>query len=217
MISSQYKFIFIHAPKTGGNSIQSILKSFSDDDIVIVSDHQDGVERFETRNKNYGFTKHSTLSNYKWELPRQIYSSMFKFSTIRNPWDRMVSFYFSPHREVKEFNRDEFAKLIQSVPTLRYSISTKSITQKIVSRFGLPFSGDFGKKPLGSELDYLIRFENLENDFKAVCKKIGIPPCSLPKRNSSKRQDYPKYYDEELAEMVSIRFSEEIKLGGYCF
>ena len=35
MISHKHKFIFVHAPKTAGNSIQNLLQSYSEDIIVI--------------------------------------------------------------------------------------------------------------------------------------------------------------------------------------
>ena len=68
MISTQKKFLFIHVPKTGGNSIQNILHEYSEDEIVASAKHQDGVERFEVRNSKYNIRKHSTLSHSETPL-----------------------------------------------------------------------------------------------------------------------------------------------------
>jgi len=209
MISIAKKFLFIHVPKTGGNSIQNILRDYSDDDIVCLAEYQDGVERFEVRNKDYDVTKHSTLAHYKSILDPNLYNSLFKFATIRNPWDLMVSFYFSPHRGIQEWDRDNFLNLLHSVSTLRYYICDG------------PDRNGFGpldyEEQIDADIDFLIRFECIENDFKGVCEKLQIPFSCLPKRNISKRTHYSEYYDEELIEMVRDKFEEEIKLGNYVF
>jgi len=66
-------------------------------------------------------------------------------------------------------------------------------------------------------MDYFIRYESLNDDFKKVCELIGIPWVPLPIRNKSKRQPYAIYYDDELVELVRNRFSEEIIHFGYEF
>lgn len=202
MISIQKKFLFIHVPKTAGNSIQNILRYYSEDEIITPGDHQDGVERFEVRNKKYTLTKHSTLSQYKSVLEPNIYHSLFKFATIRNPWDMMISYYFSPNLGITEWNRNIFLKLINNIPTLRHYIS--------VNR-------SLNNRSLDEDIDFLIRFERLNDDFQAVCNKLGIPHSTLPKRNSSQRSHYSQYYDEELKEIVRSKFSEEINFGNYTF
>jgi hypothetical protein len=46
MISFQKRFLFVHIPKTAGNSIQSVLRDYSEDELVALLSEQDGVERF---------------------------------------------------------------------------------------------------------------------------------------------------------------------------
>ncbi len=58
---------------------------------------------------------------------------------------------------------------------------------------------------------------NLNDDFKKVCERIGIPWTPLPIRNKSKREPYAIYYDDDLAKLVRNRFSEEIIFFGYEF
>lgn len=67
------------------------------------------------------------------------------------------------------------------------------------------------------DIDFLIRFEELESDFSEVCRKLDIPAKRLPHRNASKRAHYSEYYDNELIDAVAERFSEEIELGQYRF
>ena len=98
MISLEKKFLFIHLPKTAGNSIQNILKIYSEDEITSNKKNQDGKDRFGIKNAKYDIEKHSTLTDYKKILEKDVYDSLFKFSTIRNPCARMISYYFSPHR-----------------------------------------------------------------------------------------------------------------------
>ncbi|MEA5510386.1 sulfotransferase family 2 domain-containing protein [Crocosphaera sp. UHCC 0190] len=217
MLSMQKQFLFIHVPKTGGNSLQNILSHYSEDKIVIHGKHQDGIERFEVRNDNYEVTKHSTLKHYQEILEADIYQKLFKFATIRNPYDQMISWYFSPHRGVNEWVRQDFIYLIEEVPTLREYIGlpTTSFLKKMTTKFGLSLK----LKPpkLDRNIDFLIRFEHLNEDFKKVCGMIDIPYEPLPIRNKSQRKHYSAYFDEEIKERVYLKFREEIKFGGYEF
>ena len=75
MISHKYKFIFTEIPKTGTTSICGILE-------------KTGVPP--TR-------KHLDLFQYR-KLHPEIYPEYFKFSFVRNPWDRTVSLYHRRER-----------------------------------------------------------------------------------------------------------------------
>ena len=64
MISFQKCFLFVHIPKTAGNSIQSVLRDYSEDQLIALRNEQDGIERFGLRNPKYKIKKHSTLGEY---------------------------------------------------------------------------------------------------------------------------------------------------------
>jgi len=216
MLSLQKHFLFIHVPKTAGNSIQNILKKYSDDKIVTFTKYQDGIERFEVLNSKFKTTKHSPLSHYKSAMDSNIYRSLYKFAVIRNPWDRMISHYFSPGEGMeKKWKRAEFLELVNTVPAIPQYIRVPSMMEKLVTYFGM------GKikysKKLDADIDFLMKFEQLNRDFKLVCKHLDIPYSPLPKRNQSRREHYTNYYDDELREIVRTKFKEEIEFGNYSF
>jgi hypothetical protein len=200
MISFQKQFLFVHIPKTAGNSIQSILRDYSEDEIVALRSEQDGIERFGLRNPNYKIKKHSTLAEYRGALGEERFRSLYKFACVRNPWDRMVSYYFTPTQQVGAWDRKEFRKVI-----------SKALSVADYLRLGEAEEDPFGN------VDYVMRFENLADDFRSVCATLGIPTADLPQYNRSSREQYSKYYDDNLREFVRKRFALEIERFGYTF
>jgi hypothetical protein len=200
MISFQKRFLFVHVPKTAGNSIQSVLRDYSEDQLVALRGEQDGVERFGLRNPKYKIKKHSTLAEYREALGNQQFRSLYKFTCVRNPWDRMASYYFTPTQKVTAWHPKKFRKVISRA---------LSIAEYLQLDRG---EGD----PFGN-VHYVMRFENLASDFRAVCAALEISPVTLPQYNRSNREHYSKYYDDELRELVRERFAAEIERFGYAF
>ena len=200
MISFQKLFLFVHIPKTAGNSIQSVLRNYSEDELLALRGEQDGVERFGLRNPKYKIKKHSTLAEYRAALGETEFGKLYKFTCVRNPWDRMVSYYFTPTQNVTAWDRKKFRKAILKVlPVADY------------------LRLDRGKEDPFANVNYIIRFENLVEDFCNVCAALDISPTTLPRYNRSQREHYSKYYDDELCELVRKRFAAEIERFGYTF
>ena len=200
MISLQKRFLFVHIPKTAGNSIQSVLRDYSEDELVALRKEQDGIERFGLRNPRYKVKKHSTLSEYRDALEDEQFRNLYKFTCVRNPWDRMVSYYFTPTQNPETWNRKKFRGIISKVVSVADYLRLDNADID-------PFAN----------VDYIMRFENLADDFRAVCAAIGISPPTLPQYNRSTRDHYSKYYDDELRELVRNRFAAEIDRFGYAF
>jgi hypothetical protein len=204
MLSIEHRFLFVHIPKTGGNSVQNVLRRYSDDEVVCLAPHHDGVERFEVRSPRYKTQKHSTLADYRREYGKELFDSLFKFACVRNPWDRVASFYFSPHRQRVSWNKEDFSRFIATIEPVAHFLSLD------------------GQSPprLASSLrniDHVLRFESLQADFESACKAIGLPAQALPFRNQSSKASYRTYFDDETAELVRVRFQEEITHFGYAF
>ena len=74
------------------------------------------------------------LAEYK-KINLEIFNSLFKFSAIRTPWERLVSLYFKKYVSHKPLERQNFIDLIFASPNLGGFIITPT-----------------------SEIDFLLRF-----------------------------------------------------------
>lgn len=121
--------LFIHVPKTGGNSLQqAFLQLGWTDDQPVLNGHQDGVDRFELSGV-YTYSKHQPLGHYQRRWPAGCRVPVF--ACLRQPLQRLVSLYFSPHRWLRpsgvagawhfsptaSFDAEAFAALIAASPS----------------------------------------------------------------------------------------------------
>ena len=93
MISHKHKIVFVHIPKTGGNSFQkNLYLNGSYRGSLTTHAKQDFTNRFEIKDK-FTKSKHQTLSEYN-EICN---IEDFKIVTIiREPTHRLLSSYFGP-------------------------------------------------------------------------------------------------------------------------
>lgn len=201
MVSERYKFCFVHIPKTGGNSIQNSLACYSEDSILCLNEWQDGTERFEIRRSGTNLVKHSTIVDYKRELSKDLFDSLFTFTVIRNPWDRVISYYFSPHRgKYTKWDRAEFLTLLKQINNDEFYLCSKPNSDYEINRF--------------------LRFESLQQDFSMLLNELNIPDIMLPQRNRSLLKpegSYRKFFDDELKADVQVKFCRTIEHFGYEF
>lgn len=200
MLSVKHNFLFVHIPKTAGNSLQNVLRHYSDDRIVRIHSHQDGVERFEVRSDSHDIQKHSTLEEYRRQYGEPLFSGLFKFTCVRNTWDRLLSFYFSPHRGPIAWDRGAFIDFIRDIPPMSHYLRLSDTPAQAD-----PFAN----------VDLLLRFEHLESDFPRLCDAIGIPRQPLPHVNRSTKGRLREFYDDELTAIVRAAYHEEIERFGF--
>ncbi len=202
MLSIAHNFLFRHVPKTAGNSILRCLLEHSEDEMVLQGAHQDGIERFDIRTPGLKLHKHSPLSEYQAQLPAPQFDQLFKFFGVRNPWERCVSFFFSPHRGKIEWSAKAFSDFIdRSIKPVHWYLQKDDADPD-------PFLN----------VDAVIRFENLTDDFELVRQKIGLPKIALPQVNASNREDYRQYYkNDAIIAQVADKFAREINCFQYSF
>lgn len=218
MLSIDNGFIFVHVPKTGGNSIQNVLLDHSENTKKPNIHMNSSRDNFSVVNQTYPqLKKHSRLIDYYRVLEPDVFESLYKFSVLRNPWDWCVSWYF--HRNLREWDKDLFYQFIRKTPTYIdfFSINSSGTEffNKVFRKTGTGIR--VGDTALSQNLDYVIRFEDLSGGFSHVCNALGLENEGLPHVNKSEHGTYREYYDPKSRALVEKKFFREIEYGEYTF
>ena len=64
-------------------------------------------------------------------------------------------------------------------------------------------------------VEYLIRFEALQNHFDHICQRLRLPHVALPHINVTSSAQYRPCYDQELKEMVQTVYHQDFALFDY--
>jgi hypothetical protein len=191
---------FVHVPKSAGTSI--------------------GVWMNENRNNNYiiEWYDHPTLEPMKLVGPRN-----FTFSVVRNPWERMISFYCflkniqSAH---PNFSNQQMQWVIntnnQHLDWTTFDKWLDTLDEFIIMP-GWNFKpGDPQTVWVKEGIDLILRYETLEEDFKQI-QDIFNNYTPLPKKLVGDHTFYRDYYNTETKNKIAKRYEEEIDLLGYTF
>jgi Sulfotransferase family len=201
MISISHNWLFIHIPRTGGNSVQSVLVRYSEDKLTS-SVFQDGIDRFGVQGWYTG-NKHFRLQDYADAVPPDTFSKLLKFTVVRNPWARAISWFFTPLKWISagrqpRWSAAEFRRDIEHMPSVASMLKIN----------GIP-----------APLDMLLRFETLETDFAVLTARLGIETgATLPHKNKGySPENWQHYYfmSPDLVDFVAERFAEDIQMLDY--
>lgn len=238
MICHEYRCVFVHIPKCGGQSIEHLFLNA----LGLTWKNRSELLLLENKEPELGPPRLAHLRamdyvNYQYLTPEK-YKNYYKFSIVRNPWDRMVSFYkylsFFPHlgyfRSIgfKTFVMSEFPKIIKQ----HYWFVRPQ------HEFIFDDNGD-------SVIDFIGNLETLQTSVNHVCEHIGLPETVVPHSNYSKRHwvaprlrpknlfdysyvklknaiapsfhNYTDYYDAETRQYVAELYRRDIDYFDYQF
>ncbi len=66
-------------------------------------------------------------------------------------------------------------------------------------------------------IDFIGRYEDLQQTYDEICSRIGISSTHLERRNPSEHKAYTEYYDDELRDMVAEFYDEDLRTFDYSF
>lgn len=189
-------FAFIHIAKSGGSSITKTLANYI------------GEPREKYRNGKTKFLRASAIPIYLDEP-----DNYFKFTIIRNPFSRTVSFYHykqqirqPPHNLSLDITFEDWIekyKGYREIPHMHTSLCIMNFRKLVISYW----------------LDFIGRLETINNDWRIICEKLEINPdeCRLMHDKQSNHKHYQEYYTNKTRQTIQDYFEVDLKLFGYSY
>lgn len=217
MISFDHKTIFIHLKRTGGNSIEAALGGLVllDQEGREASEWNNRIHRDATRNKvdRRGTGIHDTALEVRKRYPKE-FDEFFKFSVVRNPYAQVFSLY-RRMRHKERATPERFERYLNTI------IQKKRLVPKLAlcDRKGRNL------------MDDVMRFEDLEGEFRRIARRIGLEDTTLPVFNRShlgkvsmwsrvfgrNKTSYHHFYTPAARRWVEDTYGDDIERYGYCF
>ena len=153
------------------------------------------------------FYSHSSAREIIKIIGADVWNNYYKFCFERNPWDRVISYYYfiSNERRLRGKSMPSLSEFIDSggaQPLKKYGIENYMIDGKIV-------------------VDRVCLYENMELELETVCNRLGIPEkLVLPRAKGNLRTDrrhYREILGDKDRDKIAKLFADEIALFGYIF
>ena len=182
LLSMKHNFIFIHIPKTGGTSIRKALEEYSDD----IRPHLTSSAKAMVANRQAAGLSvnppHATLNTTAKMLDLDL-SEFIVVCVVRNPVDRLVSYYNYLRHNNKEHRLHPLAK----------SLCVDAFVENFVLDSGHDTLPQFSYFAPSNDLivkgHHVLRYENLEYDFSQLQSFLGLPDVALPRLNQSTAEE----------------------------
>jgi len=246
IISHRHKFIFLKPRKVAGTSVEvALARHCGEDDIVTpigaFNPKWDDDPYAHPGKKWPGYGRHATLLRVRKRLGREVWDAYFKFAITRNPWDLVVSqYHWATRRDEGQPRQGAVARSLKrfwtkplrvrkNFRTLGASLARSFMKMDVVSfeffvkhmlRYYEPNDPFYFDRSGAVGLDFLIRYEDLQEDYSSVCERIGLPISVLPSLKTKSRQGrkhYSTYYDHRTRELVAKTYHRHIEHFGYRF
>ncbi|MDD9741156.1 sulfotransferase family 2 domain-containing protein [Marinovum sp. SP66] len=213
IISRGRRYIFVHIPKTGGTAMALALEARAKADDILIGDTPKALRR---RGRLRALTprgrlwKHSTLADIDGVIAAGELDRLLIFTLVRNPWDRVVSYYHwlqvqsFDHPAVTLSKRLSFAAFLQA-PQIQASLHNTPAASYVTDAAGRERPARF------------LRLEHLAEDMPPLEAHLGFR-LTMPHANRSARAaDYRSYYDDAGAGIIARVCAADIARFGYAF
>ena len=188
------KTLFVHIPKTAG---VSLIKTYDD---------------------YFTDARHSPALFYKLLLGRK-YEDFSTFSIVRNPWARVFSAYnFLVAGGLIGTDSEMGRVLAAQCPTFERFIKEWLPRNGVCSYMHFVPQHEFVCGwGAGVIVDNIIKLELLDDDWPGLADTLGMPAREIPRANTSVKDDFRKFYDNESIEIVNSLYKKDSDLFNYSY
>ncbi|MGH1575618.1 sulfotransferase family 2 domain-containing protein [Planktotalea sp.] len=213
IISSARNYVFVHIPKTGGTALTLALEGRAAKDDILIGDTpkaQKRKRRLANLTPSGRLWKHSTLADIDGIVSADELAEMFCFTLVRNPWDRVVSYYHWLREQGFDHPAVELAKTLEFEPFVRHVDTVTAFRNSPAAHYMTDAAGR-------ERCDAYVRIECLRQDLKPLEAHLGFELTVGRVNRSERADDYRSYYDDDLAEFVGALCADDIARFGYTF
>ena len=198
-INHNNKFIFIHIPKTAGNSIEEYFNIQKQENLW-------SKERYTINGIKYT-PQHYTCSILKdHPQTKDYFNDYFKFAFVRNPYDRLLSHFIWRNEYYPEHWNDASPNYFSKwLDTLNINID------HLLPQY------DFIYQNNKCLIDFIGRFENLDKDFALLLNKLNIHNNKkLAKTNQiNKKFNKAEYLNKNNKEKIYYYYKKDFDAFEY--
>lgn len=211
-INHDMKAIFIHVHKTGGTYLSYMLHKYygfknyyirRPDHDQFCFNKKKSTKYINYENRVHGvlmYYKTSPYINKKMNMTPQKWDSYYKFCFIRNPYDKIISAWNHVNRYNIPF--ENYLNLKDTCNDVEYMHLFMPQIRNIINERGL------------ININFIGKFENLEEDFQTVLKNIGFKNIVhevAKKMNARPHEHYTKYYNQTILDRVNVLLREDFE------
>jgi hypothetical protein len=159
---------------------------------------------------------HTPLAEYCAVFEPRALQTYFKFTIVRNPWDRVLSAYSFLKKGGMDIADQEWA-----ASELAGYDSFEQFVEQWLTRdsrwrgehfYPQTYFIDPGRYPIA--LDFIGHFETLEADFRYIAERMALS-TRLDRLNDSGHRNYRDYYSPRTRDIVARVYAEDIQRFGY--
>lgn len=202
MYIKKLSLLFIHIPKTAGQSITEALLNYENKSFDVWAIDQRNLD------PNYGPPQkpHMTIDEYEKFTDIDLNNTKI-FTVVRNPLDRLWSEYNFAHYCNMDWNQ----------------FLIRVINDEFIDNYQM---GADNKRHILPQSDFIndkykvriLRFEHLKNDWHKMLRDWNLPNIELPHRNKNEINTHFKYYEmftNNQKKSIIDLYADDFKNFGY--